>query len=70
MRIIREGDKQLAEIKHNKVRQFECHSCYCIWQAGKDEYKVGSQYNNEYYYMNCPCCGSMTYDNSALEIKY
>ena len=61
MTIIREGNKHLAEIKHNKVRQFECRSCLCIWSAGKNEYKVGEQYNEEYYYMQCPCCGEMTY---------
>lgn len=70
MRIIREGNKQLAEIRFNRVRQFECHNCYCIWQAGKGEYKAGAQYNQEYFYMPCPCCGETTYASSAVEIDY
>ena len=61
MNILRQGNKQLAEIELNKTRKFECFYCHCLWTAGKDEYKVGSKYNDDFYYMKCPCCGIITY---------
>lgn len=70
MRIIREGNKHLAEIREQRLRQFECKSCLCIWRANKDEYLIGNHYNELYYYMNCPCCGRVVYDGSEVEIQY
>ena len=61
MKIIKEGDKKLAELKRNKVKRFECSFCGCIWEANKDEYVTSSQYNDEYYYSFCPCCQEIAY---------
>ena len=57
MRIIKEGD--LKKLK--KIKCFECKKCGCIFEAEKDEYKQGSQYNEEYYYCACPCCNQTVY---------
>ena len=63
MQILRQGDKQLAEIELNRTRKFECLYCRCLWTAGRDEYTTGSQYNDVFYYMKCPCCGITAYTN-------
>lgn len=52
MTIIREGDMR----KIKKVLRFECRNCGCIFEAEKGEYRVGTQYNEEYYYCECPFC--------------
>ena len=57
MKIIKEGD--LNKLK--KIKRFECKECGCIFEAGKDEYKRGSQYNETYYYCVCPCCHQTVY---------
>lgn len=57
MKIIKEGDlNKLKEIKH-----FECKKCGCIFEAEKDEYKWGNQYNETYYYCKYPCCHQTVY---------
>ncbi len=57
MTIIVEGDlNRLKEIK-----RFNCRKCGCIFDAEKEEYKVSSQYNEEYYSCICPTCGNNVY---------
>lgn len=57
MKIIKEGNLN----KFMRVKRFVCGYCDCIFTANKDEYTVGSQYNEEYYYCKCPCCGNNAY---------
>lgn len=57
MKIIKEGD--LNRLK--KIKRFECKECGCVFKAEKDEYKLGNQYNDEYYYCKCPCCHQIVY---------
>lgn len=57
MKIIKEGD--LKKLK--KIKRFECKECGCIFEAEKDEYKWGSQYNEAYYYCACPYCNQTVY---------
>ena len=57
MKIIKEGD--LKKLK--KIKRFECKECGCIFEAEKDEYKWGNQYNETYYYCACPCCNQTVY---------
>ena len=57
MKIIKEGD--LNKLK--RIKRFECKECGCIFEAEKDEYKEGSQYNETYYYCACPCCNQTVY---------
>ena len=52
MTIIREGDIR----KLKKVFRFECHNCGCIFEAEKGEYRIGTHYNEDYYYCECPFC--------------
>lgn len=40
----------------NRVKRFECKSCGCIFEADKTEYRSNSQYNETYYYCECPFC--------------
>ena len=57
MKIIKEGNlNQLM-----KVKRFECQYCNCIFEANKDEYKTGTQYNDRYYYCECPYCKNKVY---------
>ncbi len=57
MKIIKEGD--LNKLK--KIKRFECKECGCIFEAEKNEYKQGSQYNDIYYYCECPFCHKIVY---------
>ena len=59
MKIIKQGNLD----KLMKVKRFVCSYCDCIFTANKDEYTIGSQYNEEYYYCKCPCCGNNAYVN-------
>ena len=53
MKIIRNGNiKQLKQVK-----TFDCNFCGCLLEADNTVYKVGSQYNETYYYVRCPVCG-------------
>lgn len=52
MKILKEGNIDVI----NKVKRFECTNCGCIFEATKDEYKIGSQYNTTYYTCECPFC--------------
>lgn len=64
MKIIKEGNLN----KLMRVKRFVCSHCDCIFTANKDEYIAGSQYNEEYYYCKCPCCGYNAYvDGDANE---
>ena len=57
MKIIKEGNLNKLE----RIKRFECKECGCIFEAGKDEYKWGSQYNYSYYYCKCPFCHQTVY---------
>ena len=57
MKIIIKGD--LKKLK--KVKTFDCNFCGCLFEANKDEYKSGSQYNQTYYYCICPFCHNTVY---------
>ena len=57
MKIIKEG----SITKLNKVKRFLCSNCGCLFEATKDEYKKGSQYNEEYAYCDCPFCHKTVY---------
>ena len=58
MKIIKQGDAN----KLKRIKRFECKECKCIFEAEKNEYQTGSQYNEIYYYCKCPCCGSIVYE--------
>ena len=57
MKIIRNGD--MKRIK--RVKTFDCDFCGCLFEADITEYKIGSQYNETYYYSICPFCGRTVY---------
>ena len=62
MKIIREGNIT----KLNKVKQFLCSNCGCLFEATKDEYKRESQYNEEYIYCKCPFCNNTVYGEDKI----
>lgn len=41
-----------------------CGACGCVFEAEKDEYTAGSQYNEIFYQCKCPECGK-----SANEVR-
>lgn len=51
MKIIQHGTPKVT------TKIFECSDCGCVFEAEKDEYTYGVQYNEEYYYCKCPECG-------------
>ena len=40
----------------NQVLYFKCEHCGWIGKAGKHEYTSGTQHNEPYHYVACPCC--------------
>lgn len=54
MKIIQHGR---PETVLSSVKRFKCDSCGCVFEAEKDEYITGSQYNNIFYQCKCPECG-------------
>lgn len=57
MKVIKSGDIERTK----KIKTFECEKCGCVFQANKNEYKTGEQYNEVYYYCKCPTCKSTVY---------
>lgn len=57
MKIIKKGDLNRMKV----IKTFDCNFCGCLFEADKTEYKVGSQYNETYYYAVCPFCGRKVY---------
>lgn len=57
MKIIKNGD--LKRIK--QIKTFDCDFCGCLFEADNIEYRIGSQYNETYYYAKCPFCGRNVY---------
>lgn len=57
MKIIKNGE--IKKLKN--VKTFYCIFCGCLFEANNTEYKKGSQYNQMYYYVNCPFCGRKVY---------
>lgn len=67
MTIIRPGDpSRLLETKY-----FMCKKCGAIWAANKDEYLCYEQYNEEYFYCECPTehCTSDGYEIPYIEVQ-
>lgn len=58
MKIIQHGRPKELRI----LKRFKCSDCGCIFEADKDEYKVGSKYNETYYFCPCPDCGKFVYE--------
>lgn len=54
MEIIKPGNLD----RINRAIIFECPYCDCIFKVVKDEYLIKSQYNEEYFEVICPFCGS------------
>ena len=52
MKIIKQGNPEII----NKPKKFSCSRCGCVFEADKNEYKAGNQYNDIYFYAECPCC--------------
>ena len=62
MKIIKEGNKELADTKRAQVIKFHCSMCECIWEANKNEYKnVGNHIDGDIYECCCPTCGERIY---------
>lgn len=57
MKIIKSGNIK----KLNKIKTFDCNFCGCLFEADNTEYQTGSQYNEIYYYVDCPFCGRKVY---------
>lgn len=57
MKIIKPGNVK----KIKQIKTFDCNFCGCLFVADNTEYKIGSQYNQMYYYIKCPFCGRNVY---------
>ena len=57
MKIIKNGDIT----RMRKIKTFDCNFCGCLFEADSTEYRIGSQYNQTYYYMKCPFCRRNVY---------
>lgn len=58
MEIIKAGDPSRLQ----RIREFECKQCGCIFKACDAEYTYsGMQYNISYYKCACPTCGETVY---------
>jgi len=57
MKIIKIGDPSRLK----QIKRFTCKQCGCIFEAGKEEYNSGMQYNEIYYMCRCPTCGRTAY---------
>lgn len=51
MKIIKHGSPLLT------TKRFKCDMCGCVFEADKDEYKVGFWRNETLYSCQCPECG-------------
>lgn len=58
MKILHEGEQD----KLNKVLQFECHNCGCIWEADKNEYIYGCTGST----MDCPYCKARAFGHEKV----
>jgi len=56
-KIILPGKKEVLKA----TKRFECPKCGCVFDADKDDYETGTQYNDVYYSCECPMCGVMAY---------
>lgn len=62
MKIIKNGNKNLLSV----TKRFKCEKCGCIFEANKNEYKAGTQYNDTYYHCKCPQCDNDTSQVMAM----
>lgn len=60
MKIIQQGDMK----KLHNTKRFTCNNCGCIFEADDTEYHTDQQYNQEYYYIDCPFCHRPVYARS------
>lgn len=60
MKIIQQGDIELAKKYMSSIKTFECEICGCLWEADKNEYtSFGSAWDlTNTYVCKCPCCGN------------
>lgn len=65
MKIIKQGlGEEEWKRKAKEIRRFKCDRCECIFEAEKSEYKSSSQYNETYYYCECPNCRYSAYETT------
>ncbi|MDE7398976.1 MAG: hypothetical protein K2N06_05545 [Oscillospiraceae bacterium] len=71
MNIIQHG--RLPEEK-STTKRFKCANCGCVFEADKGEYRGSFQYNEFYFYCECPECKHtsneiVTRDQFAVSVK-
>lgn len=54
MKIIQTGNPKLV---FSAIKRFRCGVCGCVFEAEKEEYTAGSQYNEIFFQCKCPECG-------------
>lgn len=61
MKILKQGkSKEEVERIFKQVRQFECPTCGCVFEADKTEYKYHCcQKEGDWWECNCPNCGML-----------
>ena len=60
MKIIKQGkSKEEVDRIINRVIQFECPICDCVFEADDTEYEY--QFNPKWWVCKCPNCGKLTH---------
>ena len=68
MKIINEGNAALALAKRERIVEFHCKLCGCIWEANKTEYRDESnQREGNQFSCMCPTCKEITW---SYKYKY
>ena len=67
MKIIQEGNIELAKKYMSIIKTFECEICGCEWEATNEEYKTFTSNMDltVIYSCNCPCC-----NHKVVKVKY
>ena len=65
MKIIKQGNPEII----NKPKKFHCSRCDCVFEADKSEYKAGNQYNDIYFYAECPCCKANANEEVTMDLS-
>lgn len=63
MKILKQGkSKEEIDRTIKQVRQFECSTCGCVFEADKTEYKhqFYQRDDEEWWECKCPNCGKLT----------
>lgn len=67
MKILMQGNLEMAQRKIKKTLSFLCDICGCMWEADTGEYVYcGNQMDGDEWKMNCPCCKHITYSNKKV----